>query len=160
MMEQDKEDSMEAMIPMMQTSSILAGQNLKPLPSKTAANYGSLLENDENYFEGILTAECLQNSSSISHQLASSSSKHTLAVKRTLPSPFWNESMGSSSSGKRFHGDLNSGSTGMDESNNSFVSLLNQLPQGTQFHPNALLGSLGDGVLRQHFQLPSMNWNS
>lgn len=155
---------MEAMIPMMQTPSILAAQqNPKPLPSKTA-NYGALLENDENcYFDGILTAEGLQNSSSISHQLASSTSKHnTLAVKRTLPSPFWNETgpMGSSSGGKRFHGDLNSGSTGMDESNDSFVSLLNQLPQGAQFHPNALLGSLGDGVLRQHFQLPSMNWNS
>ena len=168
-MEQDmKEESMEAMIPMMQTSSIMAAgqQNPKPLLSKTA-NYGSLLENDENYFDGILTAEGLQQNSASNlshHQLASSSSKHTLALKRTLPSQFWSETtgpMGGSSSGKRFHGDLNSGSSGgMDDNNNSFVSLLNQLPHGAQFHPNVLLGSLGDGVLRQHFQLPSMNWNS
>lgn len=156
-MEQDKEDSVEAM-----NHLLAAQQNPKPLPSKTTANYDTALENDDqNYFDGILTgAEGLQNSS-ISH-LASSSSKSTLAGKRTLPTDFWNGtgSIGSSS-GKRFHGDLNSGSVGLDESNSSFVSLLNQLPQGTaQFHPNAFLGSLGDGVLRQQFQFPSMNWNS
>lgn len=155
-MEQDKEDSMEAIIP------LLAGQqNAKNLSSKSA-NYGSVIhENDDHYFDGLLTgAESLQNGSINSH-LASSNSKSTLAGKRTLPSEFWNGtgSIGSSS-GKRFHGDLNSGGAGMDENNSSFVSLLNQLPQGTaQFHPNALLGSLGEGVLRQQFQLP-MNWNS
>ncbi|KAF5474347.1 hypothetical protein F2P56_006252 [Juglans regia] len=157
-MDQDKEDSVEAIIPL-----LAAQQNPKPLPSKATANYDAALENDDqNYFDGILTgAEGLQNSS-ISH-LASSSSKSTLAGKRTLPiDNFWNGtgSMGSSS-GKRFQGDLNSGSVGLDENNSSFVSLLNQLPQGTaQFHPNAFLGSLGDGVLRHQFQLPSMNWNS
>lgn len=154
MMEQDKEDSiMEAMM----IPTMLSQQNLKLLDSKTA-NYGALLENDDNYFERILAAEGMQqNSSSISHHLASSSSKTTLAaVKRALPSQFWNEG---SSSAKRFQGDLNNGSTGMDD-NSSFVSLLNQLPQGAPFHPNALLGSLGDGVLRQQFQLPTMNWNS
>ncbi|KAK4589972.1 hypothetical protein RGQ29_020515 [Quercus rubra] len=162
-MDQDKEDSMEVMIPTMPTMSMASQHNGKvPLPSKTA-NYTALLDNDsENYFDGILSAEGMQNGS-ISHNLATSSSKSsTLVVKRTLPSQFWNEtgSLGSSSSGgKRFHGDLNSGTAGLDE-NNSFVSLLNQLPQGASFHPNSLLGSLGDGVLRQQFQLPSINWNS
>nr|WLK83180.1 NAC protein 6 [Casuarina equisetifolia] len=160
MMEQEKKDSMEAMIPTMQTASALAGQqNPKLLPSK-AANYGAMLENEESYFDGIYTGDGLPNSS-IS-QLTTSSSKLTVPMKRTLPSHFWNETghMGSSSSGKRFHGDLNSVTGGMDENSNSFVSLLNQLPQGAQFHPNTLLGSLGDGVLRQQFQLPTMNWYS
>jgi hypothetical protein len=68
---------------------------------------------------------------------------------------------GANSSAKRFHGDLNSGITGTQEDNNSFVSLLNQFPQSTPLvHPSTLLGSLGDGVLRQTFQLSSLNWNS
>jgi hypothetical protein len=171
-MDLDKEDSMEAMIPTMPTMSLGSYQNRKlPLPSKTTENYSALLENDENnYFDGILTAEAMQNGSNISHLAATTSSSKSntvLAMKRTLPSQFWNETgsiVGSSSgNNKRFHGDLNNSgsSAGLDE-NNSFVSLLNQLPQGHAhpFHPNSLLGSLGDGVLRQQFHLPSMNWNS
>jgi hypothetical protein len=171
-MDLGKEDSMEAMIPTMPTMSLGSYQNRKlPLPSKTTENYSALLENDENnYFDGILTAEAMQNGSNISHLAATTSSSKSntvLAMKRTLPSQFWNETgsiVGSSSgNNKRFHGDLNNSgsSAGLDE-NNSFVSLLNQLPQGHAhpFHPNSLLGSLGDGVLRQQFHLPSMNWNS
>lgn len=146
-----------------------------PKPSQPkSTNYTALLENDEdNFFEGILSAD--QNTTSHhddhnSHHFISSSSKSDVVIpvnsKRQLPSPFWNEaaaSMGThSSSSKRFHTDLNSGGApgGVDESNTSFVSMLNQLPQNAAFHPNSLLGSLGDGVLRPQFQLPTMNWNS
>ncbi|PQQ07208.1 NAC transcription factor 25 [Prunus yedoensis var. nudiflora] len=155
MMDEDSSNnSMDGMF--VHPSSILPAP--PPPQPKHTTNYTALLENDdhEGFFEGIL------------------SSKSNLPVKRPLPSSFWNDagSMGTgpaataSSSSKRFHADLNSGISttaagGVDESNSSFVSMLNQFPQGTApFHPNALLGSLGDGVLRQQFQHPSMNWNS
>ncbi|KAM5588325.1 NAC transcription factor 25 [Rosa sericea] len=147
----------------------------KPSPPKPT-NYTALLENDEdNFFDGILSSEGVQNSShsNLSHQFMSSSKSDVVmpvnshSSKRQLPSPFWNEAGGSSSMGtnssssKRFHTDLNSGGGGgVDESNTSFVSMLNQLPQNAAFHHNSLLGSLGDGVLRPQFHLPSMNWNS
>ncbi|PRQ28860.1 putative transcription factor NAM family [Rosa chinensis] len=151
----------------------------KPSPPK-ATNYTALLENDEdNFFDGILSSEGVQNSShsNLSHQFMSSSKSDVVmpannhTSKRHLASPFWNEAGGSSSMGtnssssKRFHTDLNSGGGsggggGVDESNTSFVSMLNQLPQNAAFHHNSLLGSLGDGVLRPQFHLPSMNWNS
>ena len=154
-----------------------------PASSKPTNTYVSVLENEENFFEGMLAAggdHGMQNSS-VSHQLPSSSPKQymsttsvststTLPIKRLIPSQYWNsESIAGSSiaaapaaasSGKRFHGDLNSCSTGTDQDNTSFVSLLSQLPQGASFHPNTVLGSLGDGILRQQFQLPTMNWNS
>lgn len=149
----------------------------KPSPQKAATNYTALLENDEedNFFDGILSSEGVQNSShsNLSHQFMSSSKSDVVVMpvnnnsKRQLPSPFWNEAGGSSSMGtnnssssKRFHTDLNSGGGsggGVDESNASFVSMLNQ---NAAFHHNSLLGSLGDGVLRPQFHLPSMNWNS
>ncbi|KAH7568960.1 hypothetical protein JRO89_XS06G0080600 [Xanthoceras sorbifolium] len=132
------------------------------------------------------------------HQLGSLSSKHPnmpsnniispnsttsntlISVKRTanISPQYWNEtaatattttagSMGSSPV-KRFHGDLNSGSTAdnstaddhdHNNNDNSFVSLLSdQLPRSAPFHPNNFL--LGDGSLRTQFQLPGMNWNS
>lgn len=162
---------------------------MHPKPSAASASaskptsFVSVIEDEENFFEGILTGKIhgMQNSSKISHhhQLPCSSpnpnistihfastSNNTLPVKNLLPSQYWDEAApaGSSpmaaSSGKRFHGDLNSCSTATDQDNTSFVSLLSQLPQSTPFHPNTFLGSLGDGVLRQQFQLPSMNWNS
>ena len=97
-----------------------------------------------------------------------------LMVRGGVRSAFWTETAvgspsGSSSSSKRFHCDLNGGggggmstsnTTSADE-NSSFISLLSQLP--TQHHQNnttPFLGSLGDGVLRQQFQLPSLNWTS
>ncbi|MED6156709.1 hypothetical protein PIB30_016865 [Stylosanthes scabra] len=111
----------------------------KPRTTTTTGNcYGPMaLENDDNFFDGIL---------------ASTTDHHTMQ----------NGSPGSSSSSKRFHGGLNNGSnTTIHEENTSFVSLLNQLPhhQNAAFHPNSILGSVGDAVLRQQFQLPGLNWN-
>ncbi|EEF43219.1 NAC transcription factor 25 [Ricinus communis] len=172
-MDRDKEDSMEG---------FLATLPINPKPasssvSKPAHAYGSVLDNEENFFEGILTGGDGMQNSSVSHQFPSSSPKqhmsiasistsNPLAIKRVIPSQYWNHeaiagsSIAAASSGKRFHGDLNSCSTGTED-NTSFVSLLSQLPQaGAPFHSNTFIGSLGDGVLRQQFQLPSMNWNS
>ncbi|KAG6777001.1 hypothetical protein POTOM_016799 [Populus tomentosa] len=167
--QRDKEDSMEGMFATLQNS---GHQNPKPPSASKHTTYASLLVNEDTFFEGILTGDGMQNGS-IS-QLPSSSSKpnmsmaapvstNTFTATRTLPPhQYWNDATGSpvglaNSSGKRFHGELNSGMTGTQEDNTSFVSMLNQLPQSTPMaHPSTLL----DGVLRQPFQLSSLNWNS
>ncbi|XWS19558.1 hypothetical protein CRYUN_Cryun31cG0025700 [Craigia yunnanensis] len=166
--ERDNDYSIEGMLATVPTPS---HQNPKP-PTSKVSSYGSLLEvHEENFFEGILTGEGMQNSS-ISQIAVSSSSKQNLSmalaatttnsvpVKRVLPPQYWNEpnSIGSQS-GKRLQGDLNSSSTAGIDDTNSFVSLLNQLPQNAPFYPGTLVGSLGDGDSRQQFVLPSMNWN-
>lgn len=156
-METDKEYSMEGMLATQLPTS--SHQNLNALTSK-ATSYGSVLQHEDNFFEGILT-EGMRSSSNISQLAVSSSSKQNLPmafpVKRTLPPQYWNEpSSTGSQSGKRFQqGDINCSSRGgnMDDTN-SFVSLLNQLPQNTSFYPGSMVGSLGDGVSRQQFILP------
>ncbi|XVF87536.1 hypothetical protein PTKIN_Ptkin18bG0128200 [Pterospermum kingtungense] len=176
-MERDNNDySMEGMLATVPNS---MHQNPKA-PTPKVSNYDSLLEeiHEENFFEGMLTGESMQNSSITQIPVvSSSSSKQTLSmaiadatttttntvpttVKRALPPQYWiNEPNSIGSQGKRFQGDLNSSSTsaGIDDTN-SFVSLLNQLPQAS-FYPGRLVGSLGDGVSRQQFMLPSLNWN-
>lgn len=132
-------------------------------PSSRSTSYGGV-ENDDNFFDGILGGDhhhhqSMQNGSEhlhdddliISQNQNSKGDDHNM--KRALT--FWNEtagSPGSSSSSKRFHGDLNSGNSTAEE-NNSFVALLSQLPQSQSaaFHSNAIIG--------QPFQLPGINWN-
>lgn len=99
-----------------------------------------------------------------------------LDQKRDLPpSLYWpsDEQMGSIglSSNKQFHhpqSDHAAGSAGT-EANTSFVSILSQIPQGST-NINApfnmglgsplVVGSIGDAVLRQPFQLSDGAWNS
>ncbi|RDY04370.1 NAC transcription factor 25, partial [Mucuna pruriens] len=153
LMDQNKESTM---LPMMSTLSNTP-QNSKPTSSRSTS-YGPLgLENEDNLFDGILGVnQSMQQDGSDSHQ-HQVASKGNFLVKPALSSQFWNDT-GSSSSSRRFHCDLNAGTSTVEE-NSSFVSLLSHLPQNT-FHPNALLDPVGNGVLRQQFQLPSMNWNA
>ncbi|XP_022777366.1 NAC transcription factor 25 [Durio zibethinus] len=167
-MERDKDYSLEGMVATLPTSS-------HHNPTSKATSYGSLLEHEENFFEGVLTGQGMQNSS-ISQIAVSSSSKqnilsmalsatttNSIPVKRSLPAPqYWNEPNPiGSQSGKRFQGDLNSSTTADIDETNSFVSLLSQLPQNAPFYPGTLVGSLGEVMVsRQQFILPSMNWNS
>uniref|UniRef100_A0A5B7A9W1 Putative NAC transcription factors 48 n=1 Tax=Davidia involucrata TaxID=16924 RepID=A0A5B7A9W1_DAVIN len=156
-MEPDRDFSMDDMLVSSPTS-LMDGHHIsQKLEASKTTNFGALLENDENFFDGILNGDGMQ-SSSIS-QLASKTdiSMVSTPVKRTHPSQYWNEtgSVGLST-GKRFHAHhINA------DRNGSFVTLLNQLPQNTSlFHPNTVLGSLGDGALRQPYQLSGLNWNS
>jgi len=171
-MEHGEELSMENMLPTMSTLSMANNntQNSKP-PSSRGTSYGALgLENDDNFFDGILAVdhhhhhhhESMQSGSDNPHLFSPNSKGANFPMKRALTSQqLWNEtgSPGSSSSCKRFHGDLNSGSSNAED-NDSFVSLLSQFPQNATFQPNAIHGSVGDGAQRQqHFQLPGINWN-
>ncbi|XP_059623062.1 NAC transcription factor 25-like isoform X2 [Cornus florida] len=146
-MELDGDDSMDDML--MSNSNMDEHQN----QTSRAMNDGAiLLKNEDNLFD-----------SSMSQLASSSAAMVCSSVKRSLPSQQWNE-MGSvgSSLGKRYHADHHyNTSNGTTTGNDSYVSLLNQLPQTSSLYPNALLGSsLGDGDLRQPYQLPDMNWNS
>ncbi|XP_010268761.1 PREDICTED: NAC transcription factor 56-like [Nelumbo nucifera] len=168
-MERDKEDSMDDMLGLPTSTSFMEVQQSSKQPTQRTATYGSLLETDENFFEGLLTDDGV-NSTSIT-QLGSASSKTELSMvpaaslpplKRTLPSPYWNDvSAVGPSSAKRFHAN-NHNNSGSDTTNaNSPITtlLLNQLPQATPFH-SPLLGPMGDGVFRQPYQFSGMNWNS
>ncbi|CAL5409795.1 unnamed protein product [Camellia sinensis] len=163
---EEREDHM-----LVSNSTILDGHNSNPkLAASRPSNYGALLEHEENFFQGILNNGVGMQNSEIS-QLASPNTKPDVSMastsppmKRTVPTQYWNNEPAL----KRFHGDQHENtSTGVLEGNNgsSFVSLLNHqlVPQsggGGSFQPNTLdVGSLGDGVLSQHFHLPSMNWN-
>ncbi|KAK4271488.1 hypothetical protein QN277_020178 [Acacia crassicarpa] len=151
LMEQEREICMEAMIPTISSLSMANG----------------LENNDDNLFNGILgiggSGGGYGGGEESHHHLLSSNSSKT--VKRPLASAFWNDTAGSpsgsSSSSKRFHGDLNSSgmSTISADENSSFISLLSQLPPHNQ-NTTTFLGSISDGVLRQQFQHPSMNWTS
>ena len=143
---QERDICMETMLPTISTLSMV--------------NNNGVDDNDDNLFAGILG---ISGTSGVKRPLASASA---FCSETATGSP-----SGSSSSSKRFHGDLNGGgggggggmscTTNSADENSSFISLLSQLP--TQHHQNnttPFLGSLGDGVLRQQFQLPSLNWTS
>ncbi|KAE8659719.1 NAC transcription factor 25 [Hibiscus syriacus] len=159
-MERDKDYTMEGM-GMRATLTTPNNQNPSALTSK-ATSYGSLLQHEDNFFEGILSDQGMRSSSNISQPAVPSNSKQNFpmafTVKRTLPPQYWNEpdSTGSESGKRLQQDDLNGNSrAGNIDDTNSFVSLLNQLPQNTPFYPGTIVESIGDGVSLQQFILPS-----
>ncbi|KAF5728659.1 putative transcription factor [Tripterygium wilfordii] len=163
-MDGDRDDSAECMLAALPTCST---DRQTKNSSLSTASYGSLFDNEDNIFGGMLTGggdQGIQNSTTVSQLASSSVSRPNMSMinsaaanvaKRSIASQYWNET-------KRFHGDLNNcGGTTGNEENNSFVSLLNQIPQSSNgFHANTFLGSLGDGALTPQFNLTTMNWNS
>ena len=169
-MDHDKEDSMDDMLgPILPSISVGCNGKLH-LPTKSIG-YGSLLDNDQNLFEGMISNDGINNGTAMS-QLESSSSKAELSglsAKRTLPSLYWadEEPGGGPSTSKKFHGDINDGGINgreeVDNGNGSVVTLLSQLqPQNnTSLHPSqSMLGFMADGIFRPPFQLPGLNWYS
>ncbi|KAJ0693597.1 putative transcription factor NAM family [Helianthus annuus] len=133
------------------------------IASKTTNSNGLIENNQETYFE-ILNNEDgsrIRQSNSIS-KLGSSSSSLKSGVssmilnpaKRSFPTThYWSLD----SAEKRFHSDEDI--NGMMDRNGSFISLLNPTQQGISgFHPNAVLGSLGDSTFPYH--LSSLNWHT
>ncbi|CAI9088560.1 OLC1v1022911C1 [Oldenlandia corymbosa var. corymbosa] len=146
---------------------------------KAASNYGALLENHEHHmFEGMMSGggadanslSQLTSSASKSQQLPlGATDSNGLPTKRTLPALYWNDDQGTanSPSTKRFLSDgsgdgssLGRTNNNNNDENNSIASLLSQLPQTSSLHQQAMLGSLGDGVFRQPYQVSGMNWYS
>ncbi|XAR68372.1 hypothetical protein NMG60_11003472 [Bertholletia excelsa] len=130
----------------------------KPAAAAAAASCAAFLGNDHNvnFLEGIMATDAL------AHLAAPSASKPQLPLKRSLPSLYWDDDAGasagetgsSSSSSKRFH-DCVAGSE-----NASIAALLGHLPQTPELHHQAGIGISSDGVFRQPYQLPSLNWFS
>ncbi|GMH14391.1 hypothetical protein Nepgr_016232 [Nepenthes gracilis] len=138
-----------------------------------ALSYGALLGGDAHQlFDGMLVGDGT-NADSMSHQMAASTSKQdaiplapsisspALPLKRTLQSLYWREedsASGSFAVKRALHGSSNSEENG----NNSLSSLLiNQLPvQTPPLQQQSILGALGEGLFRQPYQLPGLNWYS
>ncbi|KAF3778254.1 NAC transcription factor 56 [Nymphaea thermarum] len=173
-------DEMVSLLPNME------GHSSKLQASQKPQNFAPLVENDDNFFEGLLSddgaiarnsisqlpasSSMLQNSNEAAEismitaaaagrgVLVGGSTNPNLPLKRTLPSPYWNEGLPSI---RRFL------ATGNDVgSSSSMAALLNQMPNGAAASPfqqnqHGLLGTaLADGVLRQQYHLHGMNWNS
>ena len=164
-LDHERDDSMTYMMTSIPPFIPLGQQNYHKLQGVKSPSFDTLMENEHNnMFDGMLSNDVINSGSSLS-QLASSSSKGQIPVKRSLPSLFWNEDGigGSSTSTKRFLEENNdeNGSVARTDENSSIASLLiSQLPQTPQMHQQAMLGSIGDGVFRQPYQLPDMNWYS
>lgn len=166
-MDHDRDDMNDLMASI--PPSISLGQ--PKLPGLKTTNYGALLENEHNLFDGMLSADL--NSGGSMSQLTSSASKQQLSLlagasnvlpaKRTLNSLYWNDDVGNGNSPptKRFLADSSDGSMATrNDENASIASLLSQLPQTPSLHQQSMLGSLGDGVFRQPYQVSGMNWYS
>ncbi|KAL3508636.1 hypothetical protein ACH5RR_028037 [Cinchona calisaya] len=147
---------------------VAAQQKLQGL--KASSNYGTLLqENEQNMFEGMMScsdgSNISQLTSSKTQQFPNIVASSLLPPKRTLPNLYWNDdgNLNNSPSTKRFLSDNNEARTAHNhDDNSSIATLLSQLPPQTNssLHQQAMLGSLGDGVFRQPFQVSGMNWYS
>ncbi|KAL6975383.1 hypothetical protein U1Q18_024178 [Sarracenia purpurea var. burkii] len=174
------DDSMNDMLTSTPPSIPITQQNPKPPPGK-ATNYGALIGNEQSLFEGFIGNHGNTSTGSLSHLTAASSpnppapqlpmatspglASNTFTLKRMLPnSLYWNDEddgAGGGSLSKRLREDYGDGSVvKIDDQNASMASLLCQLPQTPSLHQQTVMGSSGDGVFRQPYQLPGLNWFS
>ncbi|KAH8518551.1 hypothetical protein H0E87_000415 [Populus deltoides] len=165
-MDHDKDDSMDDVLGSIPPSISVGSHQNGTLHLAKGTNFGALLDNDQNLFEGIISSSdgIRSSSSSLSH-MASSLSKRDLLMlpsKRTLPSLYWTgEDMVGPSSSKRFQGGINGDEIVVrTDGNSSVATLLGELPQTPQLHQQTMLGSMADGIFRPPYQIPSMNWYS
>ncbi|XP_076940888.1 NAC transcription factor 56-like [Bidens hawaiensis] len=133
------------------------------IASKATNTNGLIENNQETYFELLNNEDGsrMRQSNSIS-KLGSSSSSLKSGVSSMLLNPgkcpyptthYWNLD----SAEKRFNSDDDI--SGMMDRNGSFISLLNPTQQGIGgFHPNTVLGALGDPTFPYH--LSSLNWHT
>lgn len=159
-----KKNNSQRMIECEKEASMENSLGQQPTNPFRPTNGTMFMENNETFFQGLLSDSMNNNNSSGLSQLASSSSKPNANmgppnVTRTLQPPYWSQE-GCESSERRF--ELNNGDG--SSQNNSVVSLLNQMPVQQQvsspFNHQALLGSLGEGVYRHQYQVSGINWSS
>ncbi|KAL4554283.1 hypothetical protein LXL04_039604 [Taraxacum kok-saghyz] len=169
-MDSDGDDlhNMNGMLASIPPSISLAGGHQGTMGKPNAAmGYNAMLENHEHnlMFDGRINSNDTDTNTS-----------NLLPMKRSMPGLFWNEDAGagngngntgnsSSTYTKRFLTESNSDVSVMaarnnEENSGSIASLLSQLPQSQQMQQQAMLGSLEDGVFRQQYQLPGINWYS
>lgn len=150
----DQEDSMDDGL-----GSSFPLSKLHHLPPKsTTASYAQFLDNDHNFFDGMVSNDGINSSGSFVPNVALANSSHSL--KRGLPNLYWTDQEDEAGPSRRLQLD-NSDSTG----NGSIATLLSQLPQTPpSLHQQPMLGGSqlsGDGLFRgTPYQLPGMNWYS
>ncbi|KAI3820573.1 hypothetical protein L1987_08121 [Smallanthus sonchifolius] len=118
--------------------------------------FNAMFENHEHN----VVFDTMLNSNSNSNDNVNITTSNLLPVKRSLSGFFWNDDGHTGSSSpytKRFLADSSSDGGVMvartaDETGGSIAGLLSQ--------HQAMLGSIGDGVYRQPYQLSAMNWDS
>lgn len=127
--------------------------------TRHASGFNTMLENHDHniVFDTMLSSN--DNNVNVNVNL--------LPVKRSLPGLFWNEEGGTVTGNnspytKRFLSESNSDGGVMvtrttDENGGSIASLLSHLPQAPQMHQQQ---AMLDGVYRQSYQLPGVNWYS
>ncbi|CAI9787742.1 unnamed protein product [Fraxinus pennsylvanica] len=133
-------------------------QKLQHQQGLKLSNYGGLLENNEhNMFSGMINAandgiNTSQISLSASKpllpmELTPASSTCTLPAKRTISNQYWNDEEVDANSrlNKKFLAENCDGT-------NSIATILSQNPS------QPMLGSLGDGIFRQPYNVTGMNW--
>ncbi|KAF2285978.1 hypothetical protein GH714_009311 [Hevea brasiliensis] len=163
-MDHDKDDSVEDMLGSIPPSISVGTQQNTKLQLVNGPNYEALVENEQNFFNAMLSNDGINNTNFFS-QLASSTSRPAelsmLPLKRTHPSLYWSDDdAGGPPSSKRFQGDNGDGSVVRTDGNGSIASLLSQLPQTPPLHQQTMLGSMGDGIFRPPYQLSNLNWYS
>lgn len=118
----------------------------------------SMIENGENLLEGILSNT---DGTKLDYPTVQSDNCN---LKRVLPSLYWNDP--SPSLSKRLQVNIINNDEGEsigrtdNNGNNCIASLLSQLPQTSPLHHQTMLGFPGEGVFRQPYQLPGLNWHS
>ncbi|KAK1307779.1 NAC transcription factor 25 [Acorus calamus] len=159
-----REDSMDEMLPLMPLPPPVTNNTGQPTNSKphatnksntgAATHYNALLDNDETFFQDLLTDGNNPMPTTTNNKLHLPTVP--LPLKRTLSSipTYWTDDDTSTGAPtKRFHND--------DDSNTNGGALLNKLPQSSTINHNSVMTSVGDGLFRQPYQLSSsMNWGS
>lgn len=172
----DKDDSMVASLPTSKFYYPYLDQKI----TQKSMNCDAILENDENFFDNLLTTTSeginqFVTSSSLNPVFSTTtppSSTQTLKLPTLPSSSYWPDTTGITmhQSAKKFHANNDSGNyngnsnvnyTGNVEDErtdiNTIVSLLNHLPQvNNPMHHQVLLG---EGFLRQPYQNSGENWN-
>lgn len=117
-----------------------------------------MIENGENLLEGIPRNT---DGTKLDYPIVQSDNCN---LKRVLPSLYWNDP--SPSLSKRLQVNIKNNDEGEsigrtdNNENNCIESLLSQLPQTSPLHHQTMLGFPGEGVFRQPYQLPGLNWYS
>ncbi|CAA7394694.1 unnamed protein product [Spirodela intermedia] len=142
----------------------------------TVVNYGNLLDNEDNFMEGLLATGGIPTYPA--PRLTLQRDKPELSLPpdstRTLPLKRWNEASlvtpstrkrfqsGSSSSGENDNNDGH-GCVSGNEGNHSMMALLGHIPHQcappyNHHHQSAVLPALGEGVVRQPQHFPGLRW--
>ncbi|KAL2483610.1 NAC domain containing protein 2 [Forsythia ovata] len=140
------------------------GVGQQKLQGIKASNYVGLLENEHSMFDGMINSandgqiSLLASKPQLQMVLTPASSTCILPEKRTISNQYWNDDANSPPNKKFFTENcdgISIASCSRTDETNSISTIFSQLPQNPS---QPMLGSLGDTVFRQPYQVTGMNW--